>query len=169
MTTMIDHGRKSNVARFYHPVMLMNEIFSKYNQTGKVLLLIPANSSTVGAMNGKFKKSPIYGIDLKNWIIVPKKSPNNPKIPKLSNMNPMNDLFKKINNIPSRKHTSPSILLGRSKNRTVRCGPMINVIPMMNNILPKAKNPESKNVMIPKMKKKIPPAVNPTPNSLYFC
>ncbi|KAL6451632.1 hypothetical protein SBY92_002937 [Candida maltosa Xu316] len=36
MTTMIDHGRKSNVARFYHPVMLMNEIRYEMFRSGKV-------------------------------------------------------------------------------------------------------------------------------------
>lgn len=36
---------------------------------------------------------------------------------------------------------------------------------MMKRILPRAKNPESKKVIIPNRKKNIPPAVNPTPNS----
>lgn len=105
-------------------------------------------------------------MDLKNWIIVPKKSPNNPKIPKLSNINPINDRFIKINNIPIIKHKLPLNLVGRLKNEIVLCGPIINVIPIINNILPRARNPESKNVKIPKIKKKIPPAVNPTPNSI---
>lgn len=104
-------------------------------------------------------------MDRKNWTMVPKKSPNNPKIPKLSNTNPTNDRFIKINKIPTAKHNVPLILVGRVKNVTVRCGPIINTNPMMKRMLPKARNPESKKAMMPKMKKKIPAAVNPTPNS----
>lgn len=77
----------------------------------------------------------------------------------------MNDLFIKINKIPSAKHNVPLNLVGLVKNVTVLEGPMIKINPMTKRILPRAKNPESKNVTTPKKKKKIPAAVNPTPNS----
>ena len=37
--------------------------------------------------------------------------------------------------------------------------------PIIKSKFPNARNPESKKVNIPNMKKKIPPAVKPTPNS----
>lgn len=103
-------------------------------------------------------------MDLKNCTIVPKKSPNNPNIPKLSNMNPTKDHLIKISIIPNAKQTVPLILVGRVKKETVRCGPIIRMRPIIKSKLPKARSPESKNVNIPNMKKKIPPAVKPTPN-----
>lgn len=98
--------------------------------------------------------------------MVPKKSPKRPNIPKHSIINPMNDLFAKINSIPVQKHKVPLILVGLVKNVTVRCGPMIKINPITNNMFPNAKNAESKNAIIPNKKKNIPPAVNPTPNSI---
>lgn len=80
-------------------------------------------------------------------------------------MNPTNDHFIKINIIPNAKHTVPLIFVGRVKNEMVRCGPIMRMRPIMKSKFPKARNPESKNVNIPNMKKKIPPAVKPTPNS----
>lgn len=77
----------------------------------------------------------------------------------------MNERFIKINKIPIKKHNEPRILLGLVKNVMVLCGPIINTNPIINNTFPKAKNPLSKNVIIPNKKKKNPPAVNPTPNS----
>lgn len=106
-------------------------------------------------------------MDLKNVTIVPKKSPNNPRIPKLSMMNPMKLLFIKINKIPNPKNTVPLILVGLVKKVIVLWGPIIKIIPITNNMLPSAKNPESKNVIIPKIKNRTPKLVNPTPNS--FC
>lgn len=97
--------------------------------------------------------------------MVPKKSPNKPKIPKLSKMKPMKDRLLKINKIPKRKHIVPLIFCGRVKKVMVLCGPIINTNPIINKMLPIAKRAESKKVMIPKRKKKIPPAVKPTPNS----
>lgn len=79
----------------------------------------------------------------------------------------MNDLFIKINKMPNPKHKVPLILVGLVKNVIVLCGPMININPIINNIFPKAKKPESKKVIIPNKKKKNPPAVNPTPNSEF--
>lgn len=98
--------------------------------------------------------------------MVPKKSPKRPNIPKHSIINPINDLFAKINSIPVQKHKVPLILVGLVKNVTVRCGPMIKINPITNNMFPNAKNAESKNAIIPNKKKNIPPAVNPTPNSI---
>lgn len=97
--------------------------------------------------------------------MVPKKSPNKPKIPKLSIMKPKNDLFIKISNIPKAKHKVPLILVGLVKKVTVLCGPMIKIKPIKNKMLPRAKKPESKKVIIPRRKKMNPPAVKPTPNS----
>lgn len=96
---------------------------------------------------------------------MPKKSPNNPNIPKLSKINPINAYFNNINSIPRIKQIVPLNFVGRLKNAIVRCGPIINVIPIINNTLPSANNAESKNVIIPNTKKKIPPAVKLTPNS----
>lgn len=127
---------------------------------------MPASLSMVGAIKGWLNKSPMYGIDLRNCTIVPKKSPKRPSIPKLSMINPKNDLFIKIKSIPMQKHMVPLIFVGLLKNVIVRCGPIINIKPITNKIFPNAKNAESKNAIIPKMKKKKPPAVNPTPNSI---
>lgn len=81
-------------------------------------------------------------------------------------INPINDLFAKIRSIPVQKHNVPLIFVGLVKNVMVRCGPIIKINPITNNMLPKAKNAESKNAIIPNRKKKIPPAVKPTPNSV---
>jgi hypothetical protein len=78
-------------------------------------VLIPASLSIVGATYGCDNKVPTYGTDLKNWTIVPKKSPNNPKIPNDSKMNPKKECFNKINKIPNMKHKLPRILLGLVK------------------------------------------------------
>lgn len=59
-------------------------------------------------------------MDLKNWMIVPKKSPKRPKIPKHSIKNPINVHFIKIRNIPNEKHNVPLILVGLVKKVTVR-------------------------------------------------
>lgn len=83
-------------------------------------------------------------------------------------MNPINDLFIKIKMIPTANATVPLIFVGLVKKATVLCGPIIRISPIINKRLPNAKNPESKNVIIPKKKKKIPPAVNPTPNSSLY-
>lgn len=79
----------------------------------------------------------------------------------------MKDLLIKIKNIPAQKHNVPLILVGLVKKVIVLCGPKINTRPMMKSMLLNANKAESKNVIIPKMKKKIPPAVNPTPNSSF--
>lgn len=97
--------------------------------------------------------------------MVPKKSPKSPKMPKLSTMNPTNDHFIKINTIPNAKQSVPRILVGLVKNVTVLCGPIINTNPITKRMFPRARRPESKNVMMPKRKKIKPPAVKPTPNS----
>ena len=75
---------------------------------------------------------------------MPKKSPNNPNIPKLSKINPINAYFNNINSIPRIKQIVPLNFVGRLKNAIVRCGPIINVIPIINNTLPSANNAESK-------------------------
>ena len=108
---------------------------------------------------------PITGILRKNWTMVPKKSPNNPKMPASSNINPINACFIRIKAIPAKKHIVPRILLGRLKNESVRSGPMIRMMPIKKRMLPRARSPRSKRVIIPRKKKKMPPAVNPTPNS----
>lgn len=131
--------------------------------TGNVL--IPASLSMVGAIAGWLKKSPIYGTDRKNWIMVPKKSPKSPNIPTDSTINPINDHFIKINNMPTQKHTVPLILVGREKNAMVRCGPIIKMSPITKRIFPIAKSAASKNAIMPTKKSPRPPAVNPTPNS----
>lgn len=77
----------------------------------------------------------------------------------------MNDLLIKIKKIPKQKQNVPLNLLGLLKNETVRWGPIININPITNNMFPNARKEESKNANIPNMKKKNPPAVNPTPNS----
>lgn len=127
---------------------------------------MPATLSIEGATNGWLNPSPMYGIVRKNCTMVPKKSPKSPNIPKHSTTNPMNDHFIKINNIPVQKHIVPLNLVGLVKNVTVRWGPIIKINPITNNMFPNAKNAESKNVIIPNKKKKNPPAVNPTPNSV---
>lgn len=96
---------------------------------------------------------------------MPKKSPNNPKIPKLSIINPKKDLFMRIKMIPKQKQKVPLNLFGLLKNEIVRCGPIINTSPITKRMLPNARNAESKNANMPNMKKKNPPAVKPTPNS----
>lgn len=72
----------------------------------------------------------------------------------------------KINRIPMPKHIVPLIFVGLVKNVTVLCGPIIRMIPITKRIFPRAKKPESKNVMIPRKKNNTPNVVNPTPNSI---
>ncbi len=62
----------------------------------------------------------MYGIERKNCTIVPKKSPNKPKIPKLSTTKPMKDHFNKMSTIPRQKQNVPRSLLGLLKNAIVR-------------------------------------------------
>lgn len=89
-------------------------------------------------MIGLLNTSPIYGIDLKNWIMVPKKSPKSPRIPKLSIINPIKVLLIRINSIPIQKQIVPRTLVGLVKNVTVLCGPIININPVTNKIFPRA-------------------------------
>ena len=104
-------------------------------------------------------------MDLRNWTIVPKKSPNKPKIPMLSIIKPMKDFFINMNIMPTQKQIEPRILVGLVKNVVVLWGPIMKINPITNKIFPKAKKPESNSVSTPNRKKKSPPAVKPTPNS----
>lgn len=108
----------------------------------------------------------MIGKALKNWTIIPKKSPNKPMIPRDSTINPTKVHLERINNMPNTKKMDPRLFVGRVKKMTVFCGPMINTTPVKNKILPRAKRALSKNVIIPKRKNKNPPNVNATPNSL---
>jgi len=104
-------------------------------------------------------------MDLKNWTITPKKSPNRPTIPSDSIINPRNVHLIRIRNIPNRKKIDPRLLFGLVKNTTVFWEPIINMTPIKNKRLPRASKARSKNVIIPNMKKRNPPNVNATPNS----
>jgi hypothetical protein len=114
--------------------------------------------SLTGAIWGELRIGPIMGRDLKNPIMTPKKSPNRIRIPKSSIINPINAYLNKINATPRMKHTEPfSFCGGRLKKKlNVLWGPIIRNRPARNRILPKARRAESKNVMMPRMKKKTP-------------
>lgn len=107
----------------------------------------------------------MIGNDLKNWTTIPKKSPNKPKIPTVSTINPIKVHFARIRRIPEIKHKEPRLFVGLVKKIVVLCNPIINTTPMRNRILPRASNALSKKVRIPKKKKPTPPKVNATPNS----
>lgn len=104
-------------------------------------------------------------MDLRNWTMVPKKSPNKPKIPRLSIRKPIKDFFNNMSIIPTQKQSEPRILVGLVKNVVVLWGPIIKINPITNKIFPRANRPESNSVSMPNRKKKSPPAVKPTPNS----
>lgn len=128
-------------------------------------ILIPASLSTIGATTGCDSTGPITGKDLKNCTITPKKSPNNPTIPRDSSKNPTNVHFIRISSTPNTKNIVPRLLAGLVKKIYVFCGPMINKTPIRNRILPNASKARSKNVKTPKTKNKNPPKVKATPNS----
>lgn len=97
--------------------------------------------------------------------MIPKKSPNKPKIPIVSTINPVNVHLERIIKIPMVKQIEPRLLLGLVKNTTVFFGPIINITPLKNKILPNANSARSKKVNIPKIKHKNPANVKTTPNS----
>lgn len=137
--------------------------FKIINYNGSIFT--PAILSTTGATNGCDNNGPIIGIDLKNWTTTPKKSPNNPNIPIVSMMNPVNVHLERIIKTPRVKQMEPRLLLGLVKKTTVFLGPMINMTPLKNKMLPNANNARSKRVNTPRMKQRNPAKVNTTPNS----
>lgn len=150
----------------YKYILLFLCLFTCWeDHTGKTET--PAILSTIGATMGCDKIGPIIGNDLRNWTIIPKKSPNKPKMPTVSIMNPTKVHLIKIRSIPVIKHKDPRLFVGLLKNTVVFCKPIINTTPIKNNILPRANNALSKKVMIPNRKNPNPPKVNATPNSTY--
>lgn len=114
--------------------------------------------SLTGAIRGELRIGPIMGRDLKNPIMTPKKSPNRIRMPNSSIMNPINEYLNKISPTPRMKHTVPfNFCGGRLKKKlNVFWSPIIRNRPARNRILPKARRAESKNVMMPRIKKKTP-------------
>lgn len=88
-----------------------------YIYTGRTLT--PASLSTTGAITGCDSIGPMIGMDLRNWTITPKKSPNSPKIPNDSIMKPRKVCFIRINSIPKIKKIEPRLLFGLEKNINV--------------------------------------------------
>ncbi|OBA27911.1 hypothetical protein HANVADRAFT_22814, partial [Hanseniaspora valbyensis NRRL Y-1626] len=109
--------------------------------------------------------SPMIGNDLRNWMIIEKKSPNKFRIPKNSIIKPINVHFiNKIKKIPEKKQILPLLLFCLVKKTTVLFCPIIKNIPIRNSILPLASNALSKNVNIPKVISIVPITVKPVPN-----
>lgn len=90
---------------------------NKILHTGNTLM--PANLSITGAITGFDNKGPMIGKDLKNWTIIPKKSPNSPIIPRDSTRKPIKVHFIRIINIPRLKKKEPRLFVGLEKNITV--------------------------------------------------
>ena len=108
----------------------------------------------------------MIGIDLKNCTITPKKSPKRFTIPSDSIIKPKNVHFIKIIKAPTRKKSEPRLLFGLVKNMYVFCEPIIKNTPIKNKILPKANKARSNKVNTPNKKKRKPPKVKATPNSI---
>lgn len=102
---------------------------------------------------------------LKNWTMVPKKSPNKERMPTPSTIKPMKECLNKMRVIPPKKKIVGLIFVGLAKKYMVLVGPMIKTTPMTNKMLPIAKRLESKKAKIPRRKKTTPAAVDTTP---YF-
>lgn len=102
-----------------------------YTGSSAPLLTTPLLSTNIpihGPTTGKF---------LPNPAIVPKKSPNNIKIPYNSTKNPTNAHFIRIKISPAKKAAVPLSFCRRAKKRRVFCGPMIMVRPMRKRIYAK--------------------------------